>query len=508
MACFIHRVKAGSIAGILLPAILTVLIGTSSPARGQSDPRLDEAQDDLVKASADLISAADQEALLNSALELIDAVPGSAKLYHGHKGTAATDIHKALADLKNNETPDKINQDISAALQEVRTSITSADGRSIPDDGSALDNGSARIASTTSDSVNPFGTNPSLSTAPVIPAAAVAGFTADQARAVVLITGDNADGTGFLIETPDGPAVVTNIRVIANNPNLKITTNTGTLIKMLSAKAASDRDLALLAIDDANYSYLDILPNINRVVQIGDDVVIPGYNKGGGMLLKTWGKIADAGPEQIEFNNPTYHGTSGGPVFHPRSGKVLGVVSEEAKAITPDDLNKTSFAKRNAALSGSMHYFGLRLDTVTAWVPIDWQRFQNESAFLDDFHQESRCLDSYLNSSNIGGDGQDTASAANLYHSNEKITKANDDYLQQSTGSDAAQRLQALQGLVLELDGIADDEVDQLQNPNTFYSFDKKRVQDELAYRKALRSELDSISDDTDRLRNLPKSNH
>ncbi|HEY0258126.1 MAG TPA: hypothetical protein VGC39_11830, partial [Candidatus Methylacidiphilales bacterium] len=54
-------------------------------------------------------------------------------------------------------------------------------------------------------------------------------LTDDQARAVVLIKGDNAEGTGFLIKTMNGPAVVTNIHVIANNPNLKITTNTGAL---------------------------------------------------------------------------------------------------------------------------------------------------------------------------------------------------------------------------------------------------------------------------------------
>jgi hypothetical protein len=52
-------------------------------------------------------------------------------------------------------------------------------------------------------------------------------LTEDQAREVVLIKGDHAQGTGFLIKTPDGPVVVTNIHVISNNPNLKITTNSG-----------------------------------------------------------------------------------------------------------------------------------------------------------------------------------------------------------------------------------------------------------------------------------------
>lgn len=422
MTCFTNRVrvKATGVAGVILVAIFTALPGASSPARG-GDPQLDQAQDDLRKASIPLANGG--------------SVPDA-------------DIQTAVVPLSIPWLP--------------------VSDHTAPSDR----------------------------------------LTDDQARAVVLITGDNAEGTGFLIRTSDGPAVVTNIHVIANNPNLKITTNTGALVNMLSAKAASDRDLALLAIEDANYSYLEVSTNINRTVQPGDDVITPGNSQGGGGLLKTWGKIVEIGPERIEFNDPNYHGTSGGPVFHPRSGKVLGVVAEATKVITTDDLNKTSFASRNSATSGSMHYFGLRLDTVTAWVPIDWQRFQNESAFLDDFHQESRCLDSYLNASNNGRPNQDAGNAANLYRGNKKIMEANDDYLQQATSTDTSQRMQALQGLVFELDGIANDDMDLMQNPNNFYSFDEKRVQEELAYRKALRSELDSISDNVDRLKNLPKSNH
>jgi S1-C subfamily serine protease len=85
-------------------------------------------------------------------------------------------------------------------------------------------------------------------------------LTTDQARAVVLIKGDNSEGTGFLVKTADGPTVVTNLHVISDNPNLKITTNTGQQITVLSLKGASDRDLAMFAIKDQNYSYLPSPP--------------------------------------------------------------------------------------------------------------------------------------------------------------------------------------------------------------------------------------------------------
>ncbi len=54
--------------------------------------------------------------------------------------------------------------------------------------------------------------------APAAPDATVNKLTEDQARAVVLIKGDKAEGTGFLVKTPTGPVVITNIHVISNNP--------------------------------------------------------------------------------------------------------------------------------------------------------------------------------------------------------------------------------------------------------------------------------------------------
>ena len=167
--------------------------------------------------------------------------------------------------------------------------------------------------------------------------------------------------------------MVTNIHVIANNPNLKITTNTGAFITMVSAKGASDRDLAMLSIKDGPYSYLDVSTDISQTVQPGDDVITPGNSQGGEVMLNTAGKVLGIGPERIEIDNPIYHGNSGGPVFHVKSSKVLGVVTEATKVDVSNDLDKASFASRSSAISGTMRYFGLRLDTVSEWVPIDWR---------------------------------------------------------------------------------------------------------------------------------------
>jgi len=343
-----------------------------------------------------------------------------------------------------------------------------------------------------------------LPAAPATPAPVVK-LTEAQSRAVVLIKGDTGEGTGFLVQTPDGPEVVTNLHVIGNNPNIKITTNTGAEITMISAKGASDRDLALLAIKDAGYSYLDLATDLSNTVQTGDDLVTPGNSQGGEVMLNTGGKLLGIGPQRIEFDNPIYHGNSGGPVFHTKSNKVLGVVTEAMKVDTSNDLDKASFASRNSAISGAMRYFGLRLDTVPSWVPLDWRRFQNETTFLDQFNFQSRSLDSYLNPPSAS-DASSNSDDAKLYLRDKKIMAANDDFVQQAKGNDTPQRVEAFKELLFDLDSIADKDMDQIQNMDNFYSFDQERAKEEIAYRKALRSELDSISTNVSRMDSFRRS--
>jgi hypothetical protein len=349
---------------------------------------------------------------------------------------------------------------------------------------------------------NPFGNFSGADTPPPVEHdAPTVALTTDQARAVVLITGDNAEGTGFLVKTADGPTVVTNLHVISDNPNLKITTNTGRQITLLSLKGASDRDLAMFAIQDQNYSYLPLSPDISGIAQPGDEVITPGNSEGGEVMLNTKGKLLGIGPVRIEFDNPIYHGNSGGPVFHTKSGQVLGVVTEAMKVVHEDDLDKTSFASRNSAIAGSMRYFGLRIDTVPKWEPYDLQRFQGETALLGRFDKRNRCLDSYLNTPH------DYKPDSILYREDADIVKANAAYFSQSDGGDTSQRMDALRELLGDLNSFADADLDVIQQVDGFYSFDQQRARDELAYRQALKKELDELGNNTSLMSNLPRRN-
>ena len=350
-------------------------------------------------------------------------------------------------------------------------------------------------ANTASVPVAPAAPPPATNSAPASPAAG--NLTEDQAHAVVVIKGDYMEGTGFLVKTADGPAVVTNLHVISANPNVKIMTTTGAQIKTLSLKGASDRDLAMFMIQDDGCTYLDLATDIKDTVQTDDEVITPGNSEGGEVVLNTKGKVLGIGPERIEFNNPIYHGNSGGPVFHAKSGKVLAVVTEAMKVNISNEIDKASFENKNSAIAGSMRYFGLRLDTVPRWEVYDWNRFLGETTFLKTFHEQSRCLDSYLNGANYEKAHMATADEngppnSRYYLRNEKIQAAYANYHKLTVDADSSQKLDAGRELVMDLEGIADADMDAIQNPSNFYSFDQRRASQEIKYRKALRAEIET----------------
>ena len=335
-------------------------------------------------------------------------------------------------------------------------------------------------------------------TTPSPPSPAVE-LTEDQAHAVVVVKGDVAEGTGFLVKTPDGPAVVTNLHVISANPNVRILTTTGAQIKTLSLKGASDRDLAMYMIQDDHYTYLDLATDIKDTVIAGDAVITPGNSEGGEVVLNTKGKVLGIGPDRIEFDNPIYHGNSGGPVFHTKSGKVLAVVTQALKVNVSNDLDKTSFANANSAIVGSMRYFGLRLDTVPQWEVYDWNRFQDETTFLKNFHEDSRCLDSFMNGASyeknhIASDDPETGHPnAQYFLHNEKLQAARENYRKVASSADNSERLDAGRELLLDLQSVADKDMEAIQAPGNFYSFDQIRAKQEIAYRKALRAEIETV---------------
>jgi S1-C subfamily serine protease len=325
-------------------------------------------------------------------------------------------------------------------------------------------------------------------------------LTERQAHAVVVIKGDVAEGTGFLVHGPDGPAVITNLHVLAANPNVKIFTTTGQQITTTGLKGASDRDLAMISIQDNHYSYLDLATDIAGTVQNGDEVITPGNSEGGEVVLDTKGSVMGVGPEKIEISNPIYHGNSGGPVFHTKSGKVIAVVTQALKVRADNEVDKASFANKNSAITGAMRYFGLRIDTVPKWEAYDWGVFIQQTTFINNFHDVSRCLDSFMNGAryeqaHVASTDEYGPPNAMYYLKNAKLVAAHDNFHHMSADADQSQRLDAGREIIMDLEGVASTDMQTMQNAGNFYAYEAIRAQQEIKYREALAKEVENAGD-------------
>lgn len=327
-------------------------------------------------------------------------------------------------------------------------------------------------------------------------------LTDAQAKAEVMIKGDNATGLGFLLQTADGPCVVTNLHLLAANPNLQILTMSGTPIAYLSLKGAVDRDLALFAIKDASYTYLTAPSDDTAPAQEGDVVLIPEINQIGDGSKSVVGKLDAVGQGQVQFDNNLHPGASGAPVIHASSGKVIAVVTATKKVDLTNALAKAWAANPPPGSSDVIPYFGLRLEGVKSWETYDGAKYLNETLLLQQVHEDTRSLDSFLHGKRHRGSNPDVEGPpdSRFFLNNSTLHRAYDSYKQFASGADRSQRLSAARELLDSLQTLAGTNLALLKDPSDFYAFNKLGACEELAYRLALVKELDDLQSNLPRL--------
>jgi len=336
-------------------------------------------------------------------------------------------------------------------------------------------------------------------------------LTEDEAQTVVTIKGDNAQGSGFLMRSSEGTFVVTHLHLLAANPNLKLFTSSGAQINIVSLKGAVDRDLALFTVQDNNFTYLPLIDDSATKVEAGDQLIIPDIGEQSDILLGKPGRVIGMNAERIDFDTGMGPGSTGAPVIHVKSGTALALVTAEKQVDVTERLAQAWAANPAPGSASIIPYFGLRLDGVQGWENYDPARFLQETLFLQQFHADTRALDSYLNGrprrAQFGNTGDDNGPPDNRYYlTNPKLHSAIDSYRQLANGADENQHIEAARELLSDVEGIADTDLSTLQAMKNLYAYDQTRAREELAYRQALKKELDEMSNNIVRFDNIART--
>jgi hypothetical protein len=333
-------------------------------------------------------------------------------------------------------------------------------------------------------------------------------LTREEAQTVVRIRGDNASGTGFLLRTPEGTFVVTHLHLLAANPNVRIYTTAGAEIPTLALKGAIGRDLAMFSIQDQSFTCLPPCTDPADKIKAGEPLIIPDVAGQAEPMLGTPGRVIGMSDDRVDFDNRMGPDSSGAPVILAKKGTALAVVTA-VKKVDVSDLLAAAWPRNPApGSSGIIPYFGLRLAGVPGWQTYDLQQLLTETTFLKQFHRDTRCLDSFLNGRKHHDPGEDDNSGApdvHFYLNNSKLRGSFDTYRNFAGGADRSQRMEAAHELLFDLYGITKTDVATLQGMTNLYAYDQGWAKEEMAYRDAIKKELDDLSNDLNRLDEIAK---
>ena len=186
-------------------------------------------------------------------------------------------------------------------------------------------------------------------------------------RSCVLIHGEDGDGTGFLVEAPDGKGVevVTCNHVILEAGHAVIRDLDGHVLTWSRVHSHPKLDLAWVPIDGGLPEGTPCLKVASSVttMPLESPIVCYGDSNGEGVVVGSAGRLLGIGPENIELDAQMISGNSGGPIVNAQ-GEVLAVASH---LIELDDdkeweVRGTRFAKGEGRPA---RRFAIRLDRVS-----------------------------------------------------------------------------------------------------------------------------------------------
>ncbi len=192
----------------------------------------------------------------------------------------------------------------------------------------------------------------------IVPALAEAGISSG---ALVVISSEQSEGSGFIAEMRGRTFLITNIHVLGGSRGASIQTLDGAEITLPSYGYISERrDIAIVPIEWEGPT-LPLSQSLSfDEVGIGQAVTVMGNSDGARVASRLKGKVRGLGPNELEVSAKFVPGNSGSPIMHDALGKVIAIASHlkdfSAKTKWTEDSEKADIRR-----------FGYRLDGAIKW---------------------------------------------------------------------------------------------------------------------------------------------
>ncbi len=201
----------------------------------------------------------------------------------------------------------------------------------------------------------------------------VAELTRKYSNCLALVRDQNRSGSSFVARYGTKTCVFTNQHVVAGTVNPTFTLPSGTQLRVGTAAAAQEHDIMAYGMPEGTEA-MDVLMGVDRLVSIGDDVVVLGNPDGSGVIHPLSGKVVGLGPQLVEISAEIVPGSSGSPVVHMKTGKVIAIASYL-------QFEKADFQK--GKLVDQVRRFCYRLDSIKKWEPVRWGDYTDEAMTLE-----------------------------------------------------------------------------------------------------------------------------
>lgn len=200
---------------------------------------------------------------------------------------------------------------------------------------------------------------------------------------VVIIKGDQSEGTGFFARQDGKTYLYTAAHVLSGNSKLDVRTIAGrTYTKFGNFEVAEAADMVRFTMQE------EVPPPVPELAvegtKVGHQVFAIGNSGGGGVLTVLDGTVTGLGPSQIETSAAVIQGNSGGPLFTAPEGRALGIITHLIAARTDVWAAATPFA--------DVRRFAARLDGNVKWKTVPIATFLDERRRIEEVNNSTRLL--------------------------------------------------------------------------------------------------------------------